>query len=31
MTVYEASDLFTTYINTYFQFMFGYVVVILEW
>ncbi|MFT4862523.1 MAG: hypothetical protein ACI95C_001744 [Pseudohongiellaceae bacterium] len=25
MTVYEASDLFTTYLDTYFQFMFGYV------
>ena len=25
MTAYEASDLFATYLNTYFQFMFGYV------
>ena len=25
MTAYEASDLFTTYLNTYFEFMLGYI------
>ena len=30
MTAYEASELFMIYLNTYFQFMFGYVGILLS-